>query len=60
MSIFIFSGKDMYRQEERLSSLLAEYGIAPDRVTKIDASDKRRFDMEYALMQLVKKAGLLI
>ena len=51
MSIFIFSGKDMYRQEERLSSLLAEYGIAPDRVTKIDASDKRRFDMEYALMQ---------
>lgn len=41
----------MYRQEERLASMLADYGIPKERVTRIDASDRRRFDMDYAIMQ---------
>ena len=32
MTVYLFSGKDMYRQEERLQSLLKAYAIKQDDV----------------------------
>ena len=45
MSIYLLNGKDMYRQEERLASLLAEKKIEKDFVVRIDASNARAFDL---------------
>ena len=51
MSIYLLNGKDMYRQEERLASLLAEKKIEKDFVVRIDASNARAFDLEEALIE---------
>ena len=34
MTVYLLSGKDMYRQEERLATLLKEFSIGKDFVKK--------------------------
>ena len=50
MTVYLFSGKDMYRQEERLQSLLKEYSIKKDDVSIFDASNAKTFRFDEALM----------
>ena len=51
MNLFIYAGKDLYRQETALSKMLAKYRIDQDRTIIVDASDKRTFRMEKVLME---------
>ena len=51
MSVYIFSGKDMFRQEQRLQSFLDERKIDKDHRVMIDASDRKNFNMEAAIME---------
>ena len=51
MNIYVFSGKDMFRQEQRLQSFLQERKIDKDHRVVIDASDRKNFNMEAAIME---------
>jgi len=51
MSVYVFSGKDIYRQEERLASLLKENEVDKDHTVIFDASNAKTFRMDEALME---------
>ena len=50
MTVYLLSGKDMFRQEERLATLLKEFSIDKDYVTTFDASNAKTFRFDEALM----------
>ena len=50
MTVYLLSGKDMFRQEERLATLLKEFSIDKDYVTSFDASNAKTFRFDEALM----------
>ena len=50
MTVYLLSGKDMYRQEERLATLLKEFSIGKDYVTTFDASNAKTFRFDEALV----------
>ena len=50
MTVYLLSGKDMYRQEERLATLLKEFSIGKDYVTTFDASNAKAFRFDEALV----------
>ncbi len=51
MSVYIYSGKDLYRQETQLKNLLKQWEITSENLEMIDASDRRTFRMEEAMMR---------
>ncbi|MBR2810871.1 MAG: DNA polymerase III subunit delta [Solobacterium sp.] len=51
MSVYLFTGKDMYRQEERLAGLLKEMKINPEMVIRFDASDAKSFHIDSAILE---------
>lgn len=51
MSVYVFTGKDMYRQEERLRKLKEELKVDEDHYTVIDASNKKTFNIDVAMME---------
>lgn len=51
MNLYVYAGKDLYRQEKALEKLLEKYQIDQDRRVVVDASDRRTFRMEKVLME---------
>ncbi|MBR4162756.1 MAG: DNA polymerase III subunit delta [Solobacterium sp.] len=51
MSVYVFTGKDMYRQEERLRKLKEELKVDEDHYVVIDASNKKAFNIDVAMME---------
>ena len=51
MNLYVYAGKDLYRQETALKKLLQKHGIDQDRTVVIDASDRKTFRMERVLME---------
>lgn len=51
MSIYLLTGKDMFRQEERLRHLKEELNVDDDHYVVLDASDKKTFNIDRAMME---------
>lgn len=51
MNLYLYAGKDLYRQESSLRQMLDKYGIEKDMTTIIDASDPKTFRIERVLME---------
>ena len=51
MNLYVYAGKDLYRQEKALEKLLEKFQIDQDRRVVVDASDRRTFRMEKVLME---------
>ncbi len=51
MSIFIYSGEDLFRLEEGIKNTLIKYNIDHDHIVTIDAADKRSFNIENVLVE---------
>lgn len=51
MSIYILSGKDVYRVEENLRHILKNHGIDREHTTVFDASEKKSFRFDAAIME---------
>lgn len=50
MSTYLYSGKDLYRMEKSLKSLLDKNRIDKEHTTTVDGSDKKNFRIESLLM----------
>ena len=50
MNTYLIHGKDIYRQELALADILKKNRIPKDRITVIDASDKKTFRIEEVLV----------
>lgn len=51
MSIYLLSGKDLYRIEQALKRILKESGADRDHTVSFDASDPRTFRFDSAIME---------
>ncbi len=51
MSIYIYSGEDVYRQETALHKLLEKCHVSKDEIVSIDAGNQRAFRMDQAMME---------
>lgn len=51
MSVFLYSGKDLYRMQKNFNELLAKNEIDHDHVIVFDGADKKNFRLEAALME---------
>jgi len=51
MSVYLYSGKDLYRMEKNLNDLLTKHGIDRDHTVTFDGSDKKSFRLESAFME---------
>lgn len=51
MSTWIYTGEDIWREEDVLNKNLKKEGIDQDHIVVIDASDRKNFRMDEAIMQ---------
>ena len=51
MDLYVYAGKDLYRQETALTKLMEKYQITQDRMIVVDGSDRKTFRMEKVLME---------
>ena len=51
MSVYVMSGKDLYRLETALKRVLKENSVHKDHTVEFDASDQRSFRMDAAMME---------
>lgn len=51
MSVSIYTGEDIWREEDVLKNNLKKQGIDQDHIVMIDASDRRNFRMDAAIME---------
>ncbi|MBQ9824448.1 MAG: hypothetical protein IJM63_08110 [Solobacterium sp.] len=51
MSIYLLSGKDLYRQEEALKRIIRDTGADKEHTVVFDASDPKTFRFESAIME---------
>ena len=51
MSVYILSGKDIYRIEENLKHILSNHGIDKEHTVYFDGSDKKNFRLEAAILE---------
>ena len=51
MNVYILSGKDIYRVEENLRHILSNHGIDKEHTSVFDASDKKGFRFDMAIME---------
>ena len=51
MSVYVMSGKDLYRLETALKRVLSENSVHKDHTVEFDGSDQRNFRMDAAMME---------
>lgn len=51
MSVYLYSGKDLYRMEKNLKDLLKKNDIAHDHIVDFDGSDKKNFRLDSVLIE---------
>jgi len=51
MSVYLYSGKDIYRMEKNLNDLLEKNEIDKEHTVSFDGSDKKNFRLEAALIE---------
>lgn len=51
MSVYLYSGKDIYRMEKNLNELLNKNEIDREHTVSFDGSDKKNFRLDSALME---------
>ena len=51
MSVYLYSGKDLYRMEKNLNELLKKNDIDHDHTVVFDGSDKKNFRLDSVFME---------